>query len=1733
MQSTSVPIDPPKEASTIGGLLRVAEVMPDNKSLNLLSFLRGVAALRQKRVTTYSDGDKVVYFGSLPDDEKHIKSPFLKPPSDANETPPWLVIQKAKMPPPPALPALLKAWVPDGALGDPEAEPQLPEEATSFEAHARDGDGQVVTLRLAEHPEVEAAWEAYLTDAWRPWANSKKHWDKLQTAYSDLDEMRRAQEDGGERYELLLAFGLLQWKTEDESIERHMFVAPAEVTLNATRGKLTVEPAGSFERFRLETDMLPPAEAPVLDLDSELGDLDSAAWSKESVAPLLRNAANAWRADAQANENELLKRTNVGHVPAIVFAPALVLRKRRPSAYSDILNQLISALEAAPNAIAAPWAALVAAGSSDNAARSGSSDAPLPISDDYRFPLPANDEQREILDRLRMNAGVLVKGPPGTGKSHTIANLICHLLSEGHRVLVTAHAPKALAVLRGLLPKEMQNLCVTSMGGSREDQKLLEDSVNSILAKQATWPAEPAVSRKAEKLSRSITDMRRQQEVAEQRLRESRAAETEPITLPGGYAGKRGAVARQVTASAERFSWFPYAHVVAVECPLDAIGLRRLAKAGEDFPADLLPQLSHNAGGLELPSPPDFARLCRSLADAAQALGDQAKLHAAFATQSDEAVEGLAARLAAIQSHATRATRTLGALTEQVVSDLLLERSENWLQIATRSKSLLSDHRSLIAAVDGLHFTLPDLSEAEMAGLADSIEKRRGHFEKGGRRGWWVFAPAVVRETAVVIKSCRVNGRPVKAPADLFALSSHMRLHGIVTRLEQAWPIRVSRDAPIAQVVSHWAEHAVALNELIEGVTGILADWKAAGGPHSFEGFANAKARAAWQQGAQAELNRRNAARVQRLVDELVVGLNREMVNGTPHSCLKALLAAVSERDHAGYAQAFDQRQQLLAKKEAWAAYGKVYQQLEAACPGLGQLFHKNIYSPEWRGRAGHLPQAWHWAVARREVSGAFGADPVRALTDQVHRLQEQIEQATSELVSLLSWSHFFTRLDPTVRANLVAWQGTIRRIGQGTGQYANLHRRQARKYLSECISAIPVWVMPLHKLWDTVRAEPELFDTIIIDEASQAGIDALPLLMLGKRIVVVGDDMQNSPEAVGINANDVQRLIEQHLGDFHFGPTFDLTSSLFDHAYRTFSSQTTLREHFRCVPEIIRFSNRFYNPPLLPLRQVPAAQSRLPALKSVFVEGGSSQGSNAAIRNDAEADEIVKTIQWMVGQEAYENKTIGVIAMQGRTQADRIFRKLAAVLSPHVIEERRIRCGESANFQGDQRDVMLLSLVVGPNQQYVARTTLADQRRYNVAMSRARDQVWLFHSVRTDDLSPNDLRYQLLTFFQQPHVHQGSELDIEALRRAARGPREIGAAPSPFESWFELDVCLALMDRGFHVRPQVEVAYYRIDLVIEGSTAMLAVECDGEHWHGPEQYAADMARQRQLERAGWTFARVREAAFYADKEDAIAAVLEACDELGIVPWGAATSDEESGRLEQVGEAAENANDVSEEEDDDSRRPARDVAADEGVSDKAWNDERDEAEDVLEARNDDIPFSGYSIANDYPDPRDAAPANVRECLKEIITQDGPLMYSSVYQLYAQACPAFRRCGKGVKAKLNAAIGALIKAGVVVRDTEMASLGKESQVLRLANSPRWRIRPAGHRDILEIPPLELMAVLDEEMLRAEDADSQSDREWAYTLLHRYEGKNMTHVRQTYLFAVVREWSRNRGSAGTLP
>ena len=211
--------------------------------------------------------------------------------------------------------------------------------------------------------------------------------------------------------------------------------------------------------------------------------------------------------------------------------------------------------------------------------------------------------------------------------------------------------------------------------------------------------------------------------------------------------------------------------------------------------------------------------------------------------------------------------------------------------------------------------------------------------------------------------------------------------------------------------------------------------------------------------------------------------------------------------------------------------------------------------------------------------------------------------------------------------------------------------------------------------------------------------------------------------------------------------------------------------------------------------------------------------------------------------------------------------------LDPAVVEQRDLQVGTPPQFQGDQRDVILLSMVITTPGR--ALTSRDDQRRFNVAASRARDQMMLFTSVRPDQLRSNDLRRGLLTYMQNPSPWQEPLPALDDVQEDIR--------QRPFDSLLEQRVFLRLRRRGYHVIPQYPVNDRRIDLVVVGAAGRLAVECDGRAWHtSPDQVKEDL--ERELRRFGWRFWRIRESEFCFDPERALQSLWQELDGRGIKP---------------------------------------------------------------------------------------------------------------------------------------------------------------------------------------------------------------------------------------------------------
>lgn len=176
--------------------------------------------------------------------------------------------------------------------------------------------------------------------------------------------------------------------------------------------------------------------------------------------------------------------------------------------------------------------------------------------------------------------------------------------------------------------------------------------------------------------------------------------------------------------------------------------------------------------------------------------------------------------------------------------------------------------------------------------------------------------------------------------------------------------------------------------------------------------------------------------------------------------------------------------------------------------------------------------------------------------------------------------------------------------MGAGTGIRAIRHRRNAREAMTRAYRAVPCWVLPEWRVSETIPAEVGLFDLVIIDEASQSDIWALPALLRGKKVLLVGDERQVSPAAIGVAEEKIKELSNRFLSNQPHKSEMTPDKSIYDLARVVFAGNSVmLKEHFRCVPAIIEFSNReFYKGDIKPLR-LPHANERLdPPLIDVFV---------------------------------------------------------------------------------------------------------------------------------------------------------------------------------------------------------------------------------------------------------------------------------------------------------------------------------------------------------------------------------------------------------------------------------------------------------------------------------------------------------------------------------------------------
>ena len=184
------------------------------------------------------------------------------------------------------------------------------------------------------------------------------------------------------------------------------------------------------------------------------------------------------------------------------------------------------------------------------------------------------------------------------------------------------------------------------------------------------------------------------------------------------------------------------------------------------------------------------------------------------------------------------------------------------------------------------------------------------------------------------------------------------------------------------------------------------------------------------------------------------------------------------------------------------------------------------------------LPDNWRraWRLRRltTHLESIDAQDALKRLGQDRHEVEGDLSRAYRDVVAKRTWLKLAENASPSIRAALQAYLNAIMKIGTGKGgKRAVRYRQDARAAASQANPAVPCWVMPHYRGFvpESLPAELGCFDLVIIDEASQSDLTALPSLLRAKKVLIVGDDKQVSPEGVGLEEEKIRSLMSRFLG--------------------------------------------------------------------------------------------------------------------------------------------------------------------------------------------------------------------------------------------------------------------------------------------------------------------------------------------------------------------------------------------------------------------------------------------------------------------------------------------------------------------------------------------------------------------------------------------------------------------------
>ena len=937
----------------------------------LFQFLKGFNELKAKPRLDITSFEKAVWFYEIPDEKECYSithnSDFLNANFDK-----WIEIKKPKRRSCPEPPKEIIRWLKDSTLNKCTEQPELCEyiisESSNQNSSEFSSEENKERILLEDNPEIIKKFENYLREKWLPWSQEQKRLESVVVVYNSLYKIYKKNKDQGEVYQVVLGLGFLSSKnTKNINIKRHIVVVPLSIKFNPVTGTITVGPCEQSAELSLEMDMFKDSEKPKIsdNINIKLSELNNDFWKDDNFNNCLKSWLNSYDSNGQFF-CELGKPNSSESFTTLSISPAIILRKRNERAftkfYSEIIKDIENGTDLGPclnNLINGHVIRHQEENHSMNNLKQHS------INKKHYFPLPINEEQENIIKKISNNNQVVVQGPPGTGKTHSIANLICHFLAEGKKILITSQTDRALRVLRDKLPQKIQQLCIEILGKDQESLQELKNSFSAINSKYQNRSDNFSHSNDISFLEKRDDELKGKIAKIKNRLIDIKKFESRKYEkLFGFYTGSPADISTCIKNEEEKYKWIREHFNHSDECPIsndEAKYLLNSVKKLKDIKDSILEEsieFSNKIFSLqELEEKINVEAESKKIIKKYENYKDYEKLDN-YKHVTDDGLKILQDNMVSICSRAESLLNRNEQWVRQALEECLADKDREWRHLYNETNKILDNNKRIFLSAERItKIVTPEYFREDLV-ISNILNDFFHKYKSDDKINWKIFPRRIIRD----LKKIKIDGRNISSYDDVKKLETYLIARSCIQKINKLWKEygidtakSVSRN--FMKNYHNFKDYCEPLNECliihqyVEIIKRILLKYNA---PH-FQ----------WTIGSIGkEIQTINFIQAQKTVKKIETEFKKAILALEPHKdqqnqIAENIISAYKNRNIKSYREALNKIEDLKARQKE---FSKV-------CHITNKLQDKNFYfklkedvdNPIWNTNLCFFEEAWVW----------------------------------------------------------------------------------------------------------------------------------------------------------------------------------------------------------------------------------------------------------------------------------------------------------------------------------------------------------------------------------------------------------------------------------------------------------------------------------------------------------------------------------------------------------------------------------------------------------------------------------------------------------------------------------------------------------------------------------------------------------------------------------------------------